>query len=62
MSYRDCDGTEYDVGDFLGFKDGVEQYGKFVRREDSNVVLSCWDADVGERYERVVAANRVWVE
>ena len=59
---RDMDGNEIKVGDYVGFKNGIEQSGKVVRFDRGMVVLSCWDSDAGEHFEQSVSPNRCWHE
>lgn len=51
-----------DIGDFVGFKDDLEDSGKLVRIEGRTLIVSVYDCDTGDRYERHVDANRAWKE
>jgi hypothetical protein len=51
---------------FMGFKDGIEQYGKLVGIQGSPrgaiAVLSVYDSDTGERYKMRLPFSQCWVE
>lgn len=56
----DQDGIEIFVGDFVCFKDGIEQYGKAIARDGLALEIECHDDMTGEKFTRVV--NRFWKE
>lgn len=59
---HDDQGTPIREGDTVCFKRDIEQYGRAVRFEHNSLVVSCWDADAGERYEQLVSPSRCSVE
>jgi hypothetical protein len=59
---KDMDGNVIKPNDNVGFKDGVEQYGKVVRITGDMVNIKCWDSVEGRYYDRNLQARRVWVE
>jgi hypothetical protein len=56
------EGTEVRMGDYVGFKDGVEESGRVEGFENGQLVVSCWDGEAGEYYERRKAPSRCWFE
>jgi hypothetical protein len=60
------DGRVVQIGDFVGFKSDIEQYGKIVKINGSNLLLkasSTFSGDYigGEEFTTVDAAN-CWID
>jgi hypothetical protein len=51
---------EVAIGDFVGFKDGVEQCGKLVEINGPWLTLSVYDSIAGERYNVQEHRSRCW--
>jgi hypothetical protein len=56
------EGQNVKLGDYVGFKDGVEQSGKLVAIRGTDLTLRVWDSEEGEHYEVVKSASRCWKE
>lgn len=60
---RTMDGVqEVSVGDFMGFKSGIEQTGRVTAIAGNTVALSVYDSVTGDRDECRMDASRCWVE
>ena len=58
----DMDGREIRVGDNVGFKDDVEQYGRVVSISGGYVQVNVWCGETGEYEARMVSPRRCWKE
>lgn len=56
------EGQPVRVGDFIGFKDDIEQNGKLVRVQGGYLVLSVYDSVTGDRHEVYQHPSHCWVE
>ena len=61
-TFKDMDGTEVHVGDFVGWKDDIEQSGRVRAFGPTTVQIVAWDSVRGEHYECQKSQNRVWFE
>jgi hypothetical protein len=59
---KDMDGNDLRVGDSVGFKDDVEQYGKVKRITGEMVTLGVWDSVEGCEKQRNLPCSRLWKE
>lgn len=60
---QDMDGNRIKVGDSVGFKSGVEQYGKVINvGSDGYVHVNVWDGDTGAHVPTPVQGRRCWLE
>ena len=51
------------VGEFIGFKDDIETYGKVVAiPTPGTLTVSVYDSNTGDRNERPVSAFSAWKE
>jgi len=53
---------EVSIGDFVGFKNDVENYGKIVAIEGPWLTLSVHDGITGEKYTVQEHRTRCWVD
>lgn len=58
----DLEGHATYAGDFVGFKDDIEQSGKAKAIKDGYLVISMWDSEAGERYDIEKPARQCWFE
>lgn len=60
---KDMDGTPLNVGDFVGFKDDIENSGKITKIVNGSLLtLRVWDSLAGAHYFVDVAARNVSLE
>jgi hypothetical protein len=60
--FRDMDGNEIAVNDYVGFKDDIETGGIVLGFERGMVAVGVWNSDTGCREKTLVSANRCWKE
>lgn len=58
----DMDGNIIKIGQFVGFKNGIENSGKVLGFRFGQVVVGVWNGDTGERDEVCVSPSRCWAE
>jgi hypothetical protein len=56
------DGQDAKIGDFIGFKTGIERCGKLIAIKGSMLILSVYDSETGDRHEVVQDVRRCWKE
>ena len=56
------DKVEIKIGDYVGFKNGVEQSGQVIGFDRGLVLVGVWDGDIGESVTITVAPSRCWNE
>lgn len=54
------DGGLVNVGESIGFKDDVEQYGKLVKIDGIWLTISVFDGVTGDRYNVTQPKSRCW--
>lgn len=59
---KDMDGNPLRVGDQVGFKDDVEQYGRITRISGDMITLAMWNSTEGRDEQRTLYAKRLWKE
>ena len=63
MTTKDMDGTPLNIGDFVGFKDDIENSGKITKIVNNSLLtLRVWDSLSGAHYFIDVAARNVTLE
>ena len=61
-SVQSMDGQPIKVGDFVGFKSGIEQGGKVVAIKNGMLTIAVYDSNTGESNNTVQPARRCWLE
>ena len=56
------EGQPVTIGDFIGFKDDIEQSGRLVDIRGTDFVLSVYDSMTGDRHQVTQPASRCWKE
>ena len=56
------EGQTVTIGDFIGFKNDIEQSGRLVDIRGTDLVLSVYDSMTGDRHQVTQPASRCWKE
>ena len=56
------EGQTVAIGDFIGFKNDIEQSGRLVDIRGTDLVLSVYDSVTGDRHQVTQPASRCWKE
>jgi hypothetical protein len=56
------EGQTVAIGDFIGFKNDIEQSGRLVDIRGTYLVLSVYDSMTGDRHQVTQPASRCWKE
>ena len=57
-----CDGEDLHVGDFVGWKDDLEQSGTIVGKKGYCYLIEKWDSNTCEEETVYIEKERVWKE
>jgi hypothetical protein len=55
-------GQRFAIGDRVGFKDGVEQYGTISKNYATAVDVEVWNSETGQYDRHHVARARLWLD